>query len=72
MYKVRVETSKGEHELLLLESHLVVEGCHPLEPRHVLREQDNIIITLQPFIYGHISFAETEEDLLDDDTEGAK
>ena len=72
VYKVCVWTSEGECELLLSKGRLVVEGFHPLEVHHVLREQDNIIITLQPFISGHISFAETEEDSLDDDTEGVK
>ena len=64
-YTVLVETSKGTCELLLSENILVVSGCH-LELWHILSESDNIIITLEPFIGGHVSFASSDEASPDD------
>ena len=66
-----IETSKGTRELFLSENNLVVSGCHLIELRHILSESDNMIITLEPFIGGHVSFASSEE-LSDDQVETVK
>ena len=65
-FKVVVETSKGTRELLLSEPNLVISGCQPVELRHVLSESDNMILTLEPFIGGRVSFATSDEASSDD------
>ena len=70
--KVAVETSKGSRELLLSEKNLVVSHCQPVELRHILSEGDNMIITLEPFIGGRVTFASTEEELSDEQAENKK
>ena len=65
-YTVQVETSKRGYDLLLSENMLVIDSCKPIELRHVLKENDNIIIAMQPFIAGYVSFADSCEETSDD------
>ena len=71
-YKVLVETSKRTGELLLLENNLVFSRCHPVELRHILSGSDYIIIALEPFIEGRVSFASSDEASSNDRTVKAK
>ena len=41
----------------MVENKLVIKGCQPVKLQHVLTEQ--------PFISGHVSFAESDEASLD-------
>ena len=59
--RVKVETSKGERTIKVSEYMLVYSACEPIELQKVLTEGDNIIVTLQPFIVGDVTFADSEE-----------
>ena len=59
--RVKVDTSKGERNIKLSEYMLVYSACEPIELQKVLTEGENIIVTLQPFIAGDVSFADSEE-----------
>ena len=59
--RVKIETSKGEHNIKVSEYMLVYSACEPIEVQKVLTEGNNIIVTLQPFIVGDVTFADSEE-----------
>ena len=61
-YIVQVETSKGRRDLLLFKNMLVIDSCQLVQLWHVLKENENIIIALQPFIASHVPFADSNEE----------
>ena len=59
--RVKVETSKGERTIKVSKYMLVYSTCEPLELQKVLTETDNMIVILQTFIFGDVSFADSVE-----------
>ena len=44
----------------------MIDNCQLVELLHVLKVNDNIIIVMQPFIAGLVSFADSYEETSDD------
>ena len=59
--QVHVETSKGERFIMLSEDWLVLRSCKPVELQKILKEADNIIVALRPFITGEAAFEDSED-----------
>jgi hypothetical protein len=55
---MKVETSKGERNIVLSEERLVLASCEPSELGGMLSKSKNFIATLQPFISGQAAFEE--------------
>jgi hypothetical protein len=62
---MNLEKSKGKHNIMTSEDKMVYIGCDPIKLKGLLTKAKNLIIALQPFIFGYVSFEEVEDYAMD-------